>query len=194
VTGISKTLEVVGSILGPLSLKSGALRLLVVEVADGILLADVALKIDVGPGGASVLLHGDEVDAEVALAELLLKLDVGSGGNSLNQHLDSILEVIEVTLVRGLGEESPSFIVSLVGDVVVVEFHLVLALESVMTFFLAVLADLGLRRAVASLMTLLIASATGTGEDTRLVAFGLGVTFLTLRNVSGHRRYMGGIG
>lgn len=183
-TSISKALEVVGSILGPLGLKLGTLRLVAIEVADGVLLGDVTLKVDVGPGGASVLLHGDEVNTEATLAELLLELDVVGGRNSLDEHLDSLFEVVEVALIGSLGQKNPSFVLSLVGDVVHVDLHLVLAVDGVVTLLLAVLAHLRLGGAVTSLMTFLVAGATGTGEDTRLGALGLSMAFLTLGRVS----------
>jgi len=49
-TGIGKTSEIFRSILGPLGDKSGALRLVRKEIADGIFLVDFTLKVDVGPG------------------------------------------------------------------------------------------------------------------------------------------------
>ena len=183
-TSISKTGEVLLRILGPLGSEVGTLGLLVVEVTDGELPTDDALKINVGPSRTGLLLHADEEDAEVALAELLLELNVGGLTDSLDEHLDSVLEVVKVTLVRRLGEKSPRLVLSLVGDVVHVDLHLVLAIKSIMTLLLADLADLGLGGTVPSLVTLLIALAASASELTRLSALGLGVTLLALNVVS----------
>lgn len=183
-TNISKTLEVLLNSLGPLGREVRTLGLLIIEVADGELLADVALQIDVGPSRATLLLHADEVDAEAALTELLLEVNIGHLRNGLDEDLDSVLEVVKVTLVRSLGEKSPSLVLGLVGDVVHGDLHLVLAVESVMTLLLAVLANLGLGRTVASLVALLAAFAASTSELAGLGAVGLGVTLFALDVVS----------
>ena len=179
-TGISKALNVVSSILRPLSLELGTLRLVAIEVADSILLGNVTLEVDVGPGRASVLLHGDEVDIEITLAEFLLELNVVGGGHSLDEHLHSLLEIIEVALIGGLGQKSPSFVLGLVGDVVHVQLHLVLAVDSVVAVLLAVLANFWLVGTVTGLVAFLLAGATGAGKDARPSAVGLGMTFLAL--------------
>lgn len=177
---ISQTLKVVISVLGPLGSKVRTLRLLVVIVANGELLADVALKVNIGPSRARLLLQANEEDAEAALAEFLLEPDVGSRRNGLNQHLDGFLDVVHVTLVGSLGQKSPSLALGLVGDFVQVDLLLFLAIESVMTLLHAVLADLWLARTITSLVALLVALVAGTVELARLTALGLGVALLTL--------------
>lgn len=58
-TGIHKTSEVVLRVLGPFGNECGTLRLVGSEIADGILLTNFTLEVDVGPSIAMVfLLHG----------------------------------------------------------------------------------------------------------------------------------------
>lgn len=182
-TGVSETLEVLSSIFRPLGSEVRARGLVVEEVTNGILLSSVALKVNFGPGIANVLLHSDEINRELELAELVLKVNICGIGDTFDQHLDSIFEVVQVTLVRSLGQKSPSLSFSLVGNVVHVDGILVLALESTVALLVALLAELWLGRAVSSFMAGLIALTTSAGELARLSALGLGMTFLTLVDI-----------
>jgi hypothetical protein len=179
-TSVGETFEVVGSILGPLGNHVGARGFVTPVVTDGVLLAHVALEVNIGHGREDVLDDTNEIHLELALAELLLEVDIGQLGLGLDQDLDSILEVVEVTLKGSTGQEVPSFSSSLVGHIGIVNLDLVLALDSLVALLVAELAFLGLARAVTGLMTLLVAFAASTSEDLRLGAVGLSMTFLAL--------------
>lgn len=111
------------------------------------------MKVDVGPGLTSVFLHGDDVDLKTALAELLLQLLIGVLGDGLVENLDRIFEVVQVLVCASSLQHVPGLGLSLVSNVGVVQGLLVLALECFMTFLKAVLADLGLRRTIATGVT-----------------------------------------
>ena len=119
------------------------------EVADGVLLASFALKVDIGPSIAMILFlwqmlaytelnvwcevtahHRNEIDAETALAKLLLKTRVGVVRCSLRKNLEGLFEVTDVSLITGLLEQVPSLILRFVGNVCVVHYFRILAIES----------------------------------------------------------------
>lgn len=178
--GISKAVDVVIGILRPLGDHVGALRLVVEVIADGILLVDVALEVDIGPGRHEIIGKANEIDTEAAGTELLLEIDIGELRVGLVEDFDGGLEVIKVALVGSLGEHSPSFSFGHVGNAVHVDLHLILAVDSLMTLLLAHLANLRLFGTVAGSMTFLVALVTSAGELARLRAVGFGMTFFTL--------------
>ena len=152
-TSLRETLEVGSRSLGPLLEELWALRFLGEVEADGVLLTNLTLKVDNGPGLFDSLLQADEIDLVAALAELLLHLQICEGRASLGEDLDTVSEVIEVFLVGGFLEHGPGLTFGHVWNVGDVDDLSVLALNGIVALLEALTADLRLLGAVASLMT-----------------------------------------
>ena len=108
-TSIRKTLHVLLGILGPGLTLARTSRLRAEAIRDGILLVHVALEIHIGKSGSHVrLLNGDEEDTKVLAAEGLLELDVGGVGAGFHVDLDAIFDVVKLTGLGGVHDDSPS--------------------------------------------------------------------------------------
>ena len=159
----SKALDVLGWVLGPTLSHLRTTRLGGELDGEDVFAVRVADEVNDGHVGGDLLLLGDEKDAETVLTESLLdgrKAELIHGGTSVGTEADT--EGVEVLLLGGVDEGSPSSLRLHLGDASPVDGATRLALDS----------------AVALLVTELAGAVEGT-LNALVGAIGLVVTDLT---------------
>lgn len=174
-----KALKVLFRVGRPAFLEVRALRLRAEVECNDILAVQLALEIDQADAVFDWFLHGNKVNVEILLAHFLLNINKCGLRNRLGIDLEALTEVFQISLVASLLEGSPSFLGKLVRDIVQIEFAILGALDSLVTFGLAVLAHIrGSIRALRSRVSFLAADTARTLEHARLGALCLGMTLL----------------
>lgn len=142
------------------------------------------------------LLLGNQVDGKLVLTKGCLdsgQVELVDGGTSVSAEADA--EGVEVLLVRGVDQSSPSLLGCQLGDTSPVDDTTLGAFEGPMTWLVAKPALLGISGAATSSMAFFAASVAGTGKralDTRVGAVSLVVTdFTAVEALSGQAAAFG---
>ena len=132
--GISQALVVLFLALGPTFALTGTLGLELEAVCDGILFADLTLKVHVCESRNGVgLLQGNEPNTSALLAEGLLEILISASGVRLDVDLHGVLDIVDVALSDGSGNHLPGLIDGLVLNVITVDDTSVLTSGGSMT-------------------------------------------------------------
>lgn len=133
-TGISQALEALLLALGPTFALTGTLMLELEAVGDGILLAEVTLKVHVGESRNGVgLLQGDEPSTNALSAEGRLEILISTSGVRLDVDLHGVLNIIDIALVNGSDNHLPGLFGALILNVITVDDTRILASGGGMT-------------------------------------------------------------
>jgi hypothetical protein len=138
--------------------------------------------------------QSNDEDVEAILTHLVLNIEESGIGNSLGINLESlkwdepksviaecglthVAEVLKILLIASSLHASPGLLRKQVGHEVQVKLAVGLAINCLVTFEAAILANIGgTIRALSRRVALLLANTASTSEDTRVGAVGLGVS------------------
>ena len=138
--------------------------------------------------------QGNDEDVEAILTHLVLNIEESGIRNSLGINLKSlkwgqpksaiaecglthVAEVLKILLVASSLHAAPGLLRKQVGNKVQVELAVGLAINCLVTFEAAILANIGRTiRALSCRVALLLADTASTSEDARVGAVGLGVS------------------